>query len=85
MTDQEPAFKKPLAQYAKVYGFLHSQAERDLERMSDEELTEFGAALDGPTQTNCGFEFYQVAEILRPLYDGEVYRRAREKENTDGR
>lgn len=83
MTDTQPApvaFTEALRQYAKVFGFLHSQAEIDLRKMTDDELRDFGVALDGPTQTNCGFEVYQVARILRPLYDGEVYRRAREKE-----
>lgn len=78
MTDAPAAFTEALIQYAKIYGFLHSQAEIDLRKMTDEELADFGAALDGPTQTNCGFEFYQVAQILRPLYRGEVYRRAGE-------
>lgn len=80
MTGTGPDFKEVLSQYAKVFGFLHSQAEIDLRKMTDEELGDFGDALTGPTQTNCGFEVYQVAQILRPLYDGEVYRAAREKE-----
>lgn len=85
MTDQRtaPDFRVALSQYAKVYGFLHSQAEIDLGKMTDKELSEFGEALDGPTQTNCGFEVYQVAKVLRPLYDGEVLRRDREKVATD--
>lgn len=75
---ETPNFEDALRQYAKVYSFLHSQAEIDLVKMTDDELATFGEALGGPTQTNCGFEFYQVAQILRPLYDREKFRRARE-------
>lgn len=81
----QPDFEGALSQYAKVYSFLHSQVEIDLVQMSSEELRAFGAALDGPTPTNCGFEFYRVAQILRPLYDGEVHRRAREEGDHDDR
>lgn len=81
----EPAFKATLSRYAKVYGFLWSLAETDLAKMTDDELAEFGVALDGPTQSNCWFATYDVVKILRPLYDGETYRRVSEKETPNDR
>lgn len=73
MTD----FRETLGQYAKFVGFLHSQAEIALRRMTDEEFAAFGEALDGPTQSNCWFAVYDAAKYLRPIYDGERYRRER--------
>lgn len=79
----EPNFKTALDRYAKVIGFLYSLAQDDLAKMTDEELAEFGAALDGPTQSNCWFAVHDAANYLRPIYESERYRRPRTQETAD--
>lgn len=84
---KQPAdFRSTLGRYAQLFGTLYAFAEDDLRKMTDEELAEFGAALDAATESNCWFAVYDAAKYLRPLYSGEAYRRERAAEEAaDGR
>lgn len=57
-------WKRTLEPWARLYGIAFGAMTRHLARLSDERLEELVAATKMPSQTNCGWTTYAVAEIL---------------------
>ncbi len=68
-----------LEPYTKLWGQLYFKLSRDTRAMSDAELNRFEQAAEQPTQTNCAFTTYGVADMVCEAIQVERCRRENER------
>ena len=62
----------------KPYAILLAGMESYFDNLTDDELASLRAACDEPTNTNCWWATKQAAELIRPMLDGQIYRRSQQ-------
>lgn len=66
----------------KPYAVLLAGMESEFDNLTAEELVSLRAACDAPTNTNCWWATKQAADLIRPMLDGQIYRRSQQPKPT---
>lgn len=71
--------QKPWEIELKPYAVLLAGMESYFDNLTTEELESLRFACDAPTSTNCWWAIKQAADLIRPMLDGQLYRRSQQQ------